>query len=56
MAPKDLEERLEELEKFKTKVEIGSWWLKCLALAIGSLIVGVGGIITIIKDWPFKGH
>lgn len=56
MSTKDIEKRLEELEKFKTKIEIGSWWFKCLALAIGSLIVFIGGILTIIKDWPFKGH
>lgn len=52
----NLEDRIKELEDFKRKVEMGSWWLKCIAYTIGSVIVTAAALITAIKDWPFKGH
>ena len=54
--PEDIEDRIKKLEDFKTKVELGSWWLKCISYGIGSLIVTIAAAVTAIKDWPFKGH
>lgn len=43
--------RLDELEKFKYKIELGSYWLRCVVYTIGSLVLFVGSVLALFKDW-----
>ena len=49
-----IERRLEELENFKRKVEVGSWLIRCGAYFIGGIVVFITGFLTIFEKWPFK--
>lgn len=48
------DERLEELEKKMFKIELGSRWLKCICYVLGSMILVGAGLVSMIKDWPFR--
>jgi hypothetical protein len=54
MAPKDIEERLKELEKFKTRIELGSFYLRCAWYVVGGIALFIATVFSIVKDWPFK--
>lgn len=49
-----LEKEVEELRDFKMKIELGSYWLRCVFYTIGSIAVFMAALFAVIKDWPFK--
>ena len=47
-----LEKKVEELEDFKQRIELGQKWLLCAVYAIGGIVGFVGLVLQIVKDWP----
>ena len=50
----DTEHRLLELEKFKQKIEVGSWIIRCAAYTIGALAVFFVSLLPWLEKWFSK--